>query len=106
MLDQNTAIALLTVTMEAGATVALVGDRAQLAAVGRGGVLDMAAQLRGRTFDLAAVQRSPHHAYAAVTFGMGYGTRPVEVFAPLTGLGHPPMRQSGDARLAHAHVRN
>ncbi len=37
MLDQDTAIALLTVTAEAGATVALVGDRAQLAAVGRGG---------------------------------------------------------------------
>ncbi|MFV0373074.1 AAA family ATPase, partial [Microbacterium sp.] len=47
MLDQDTAIALLTVTAETGATVALVGDRAQLAAVGRGGVLDMAAQLRG-----------------------------------------------------------
>ena len=34
ILDQDTAIALLTVTAEAGATVALVGDRAQLAAVG------------------------------------------------------------------------
>ncbi|MDR1152703.1 MAG: AAA family ATPase, partial [Bifidobacteriaceae bacterium] len=30
MLDQDTAIALLTITSEAGATVALVGDRAQL----------------------------------------------------------------------------
>ena len=53
MLDQDTAIAFLTVTAEAGATVAIVGDRAQLAAVGRGGVLDVAAQLRGRTFDMA-----------------------------------------------------
>lgn len=43
MLDQDTAHALLTITQEAGATVALVGDRAQLPAVGRGGVLDMAA---------------------------------------------------------------
>ncbi|MFV0373432.1 MobF family relaxase [Microbacterium sp.] len=39
MLDQDTAHALLTVTAEAGATVALVGDRAQLPAVGRGGAL-------------------------------------------------------------------
>ena len=45
MLDQDSAIALLAVAGEAGATVALVGDMAQLAAVGRGGVLDMAAAL-------------------------------------------------------------
>ena len=45
MLDQDTALALLTVADEHGATLALVGDRAQLAAVGRGGVLDIAAQL-------------------------------------------------------------
>ncbi|MEV8023281.1 AAA family ATPase [Microbacterium sp. NPDC080220] len=40
MLDQDTALALLTVADEAGATLALVGDRAQLPAAGRGGVLD------------------------------------------------------------------
>ena len=45
MLDQDTALALFTVAAEQGATVALVGDRAQLPAVGRGGVLDMAAQI-------------------------------------------------------------
>src|SRR5690606_22245367 len=52
MLNQDTALALFTVTAETGATVALAGDRAQLSAVGRGGVLAMAAQLRGRTFDM------------------------------------------------------
>src|SRR5699024_1657668 len=57
MLDQDTAHALLTVTAEAGATVALVGDRAQLPAVGRGGVLDMAAQIRGRTYDMTELPR-------------------------------------------------
>jgi hypothetical protein len=36
MLDQDTTRALLTITQEAGATVALVGDRAQLPAVGPG----------------------------------------------------------------------
>ena len=44
MLDQDTARALLTVADEAGARIALVGDRHQLAAVGRGGVLDHAAR--------------------------------------------------------------
>ena len=42
MLDQDTARALLTIADETGARVALVGDRHQLPAVGRGGVLDHA----------------------------------------------------------------
>ena len=45
MLDQDTASALLIVAAETGASIALVGDRAQLPAVGRGGVLDIAADL-------------------------------------------------------------
>ena len=44
MLDQDTARALLTMADEMGARVALVGDRHQLPAVGRGGVLDLAAR--------------------------------------------------------------
>ena len=43
MLDQDTARALLTIADEHHARLALVGDRHQLAAVGRGGVLDLAA---------------------------------------------------------------
>src|SRR4051812_9243298 len=42
MLDQDTARALLTVADECRTHLALVGDRHQLAAVGRGGVLDLA----------------------------------------------------------------
>jgi exodeoxyribonuclease V alpha subunit len=42
MLDQDTARALLTIADEHHARVALVGDRHQLPAVGRGGVLDLA----------------------------------------------------------------
>lgn len=87
MLDQDTAIALLTVTAEAGATVALVGDRAQLAAVGRGGALDMAAQIRGRTFDMAEVHRFTDPAYAEVTVRMREGRNPGRVFDRLTALG-------------------
>jgi hypothetical protein len=45
MLDQDTAGALLTVADECQARLALLGDRHQLAAVGRGGVLDLAAVL-------------------------------------------------------------
>src|SRR5205814_7200 len=42
MLDQDTALALLTVAEEHDARVALIGDRHQLPAVGRGGVLEHA----------------------------------------------------------------
>src|SRR6266545_6342613 len=42
MLDQDTARALLTIADETGARIAFVGDRQQLPAVGRGGVLDHA----------------------------------------------------------------
>ena len=44
MLDQDTARAILTLADETQARVALVGDRHQLPAVGRGGVLDLAAR--------------------------------------------------------------
>jgi thymidine kinase len=43
MLDQDTARALLTVADESRVRVAMLGDRHQLPAVGRGGVLDLAA---------------------------------------------------------------
>src|SRR6185437_7177595 len=42
MLDQDTARALLSIADETGARVALLGDRHQLPAVGRGGVLELA----------------------------------------------------------------
>ena len=54
MLDQDTARALLTIADEHHARVALVGDRHQLPAVGRGGVLDLAARW-------AAPGRVPRH---------------------------------------------
>src|SRR5690625_2295773 len=101
MLDQDTALALLTVTAEAGATVALVGDRAQLAAVGRGGVLDMAAHIRGRTFDMAEVHRFADPAYAEVTVRMRDGNQPGEVFEQLAGLGLIRLHDSGDETREH-----
>ena len=101
ILDQDTAIALLTVTAEAGATVALVGDRAQLAAVGRGGVLDMAARLRGRTFDMAEVHRFTDRAYADLTVRMRDGDNLGAVFDQLTALGLVRLHASNEDMREH-----
>ena len=86
MLDQDTAIALLTVTSEAGTTVALVGDRAQLPAVGRGGVLDIAAQIRGVTFDMTGLHRFTDPEYAALTLHLRGGNNPTEAFDRLQAM--------------------
>lgn len=87
MLDQDTAHALLTVTAEMGATVALVGDRAQLPAVGRGGVLDMAAQIRGRTYGMTELHRFTDPDYAVLTLAMRNRENPGEVFDHLARIG-------------------
>ncbi|WP_175986199.1 MobF family relaxase [Microbacterium tenebrionis] len=86
MLDQDTARALLTITAEAGATVALVGDRAQLPAVGRGGVLDMAAQIRGRTYDMSELHRFADAEYASLTLAMRDRANPGAVFDRLAAM--------------------
>ncbi|WP_256971525.1 MobF family relaxase [Microbacterium esteraromaticum] len=87
MLDQDTAHALLIVTAEAGATVAFVGDRAQLPAVGRGGVLDMAAQIRGRTYDMTELHRFADTEYAALTLTMRDRENASDVFDRLASMG-------------------
>lgn len=101
MLDQDTAIALFSVCAEAGATVALVGDRAQLAAVGRGGVLDMAAQLRGRTFDMTEVHRFTDPEYADFTLQMRDGRNPGAIFDQLAALGLVRLHVGGDELREH-----
>ena len=102
MLDQDTAHALLTVTAEAGATVALVGDRAQLPAVGRGGVLDMAAQIRGRTYDMTELHRFADAEYATLTLTMRDRENPGDVFDRLTGMGLVTLH--GDEERAREHI--
>ncbi len=87
MLDQDTALALLTVADEAGATLALVGDRAQLPAVGRGGVLDITAHLAGRVYDMTTVHRFTDPAYAALTVQMRRSEHPSLLFHRLHALG-------------------
>ena len=72
MLDQDTAQALLTVADETGARVAFVGDRHQLPAVGRGGVLDLAARWvdpEARA-DLDGVHRFADPEYAAISLAL------------------------------------
>jgi ATP-dependent exoDNAse (exonuclease V) alpha subunit len=97
MLDQDTACALLTVTHQAGATVALVGDRAQLPAVGRGGVLDMAAQIRGRAYDMTELHRFADPDYAALTLDMRDRENPGDVFDHLTAMGLVTLHDGDDA---------
>lgn len=99
MLDQDTALALLTIADERLANVALVGDRAQLTAVGRGGVLDMAAQLLPRVHQMTTVHRFVDPEYAALTVQMRRGDHPEDVFDRLYALGLVSIHKSPDAHL-------
>ena len=85
MLDQDTARAILTLADETGARVALVGDRHQLPAVGRGGVLDLAARwARPETVvPLDVVHRFTDPEYADLSLAMRTGVRAGEVFDAL-----------------------
>ena len=89
MLDQNTARALFTIADETGARVALVGDRHQLTAVGRGGVLDHAIAWAHPTavVTLEKVHRFIDPVYAALSRRMRNGDSPVEVFEELSRRG-------------------
>jgi exodeoxyribonuclease V alpha subunit len=75
MLDQDTARALLEIAQECAARVAFIGDRHQLPAVGRGGVLDLAAQHAGSEGSVALdlVHRFADPAYADISLAMRRG---------------------------------
>jgi conjugative relaxase-like TrwC/TraI family protein len=85
MLDQDIARALLTIADGAGARVALVGDRHQLPAVGRGGVLDHALAWAHPTavLSLETVHRFTDPDYAALSLKMRKGEDPEAVFESL-----------------------
>jgi len=102
MLDQDTARALLTVADEAGARVAFVGDRHQLPAVGRGGVLDHAARWADpdNQVTLEAVHRFADPDYADLTKLMRTGERPGDVFDALLERGDVVIHRSDVERLA------
>jgi conjugative relaxase-like TrwC/TraI family protein len=85
MLEQDTARALFAIADRAGATIALLGDRHQLPAVGRGGVLDLAvrwAPPEGH-LELESVHRFSDESYAALSLLMRTGEQSGEVFNAL-----------------------
>jgi hypothetical protein len=104
MLDQNTATALLTVAAETGASIALVGDRAQLSAVGRGGVLDIAADLATvsglEIHDLTGIHRFADPTYAAFTLDLRDGKRADQLFDRLQQFGLVRLHESTEAMHA------
>ncbi|WP_336033531.1 MobF family relaxase [Geodermatophilus sp. FMUSA9-8] len=118
MLDQDTARALLVLADEQQLRVALVGDRRQLAAVGRGGVLDLAAGAVDPPAHLALdeVHRftrtdptgavTPDEEYAALTLAMRAGDDPGAVFDALTARGqitvHPDLAALQEALVGLA----
>ncbi|MBW8767771.1 MAG: AAA family ATPase, partial [Geodermatophilales bacterium] len=99
MADQGTTLALLTLSDECQVRVALLGDRHQLPAVGRGGVLELAVgqvdadaylTLEGvhrfvRTD--AAGRTTPDTRYADLTLAMRIGDNPGRVFDALLARG-------------------
>ena len=102
MLDQDTARALLTIADEHGARIAFVGDRHQLSAVGRGGVLDLAARWADPEAVLAldTVRRFADPEYADLSLAMRAGSEPGEVFDRLTERGHVVVHTSEHERTA------
>ncbi|GAB3036504.1 MobF family relaxase [Parafrigoribacterium mesophilum] len=97
MLDQDSALALLQVVDEAGATVALIGDRAQLPAVGRGGVLDIATRLTPTVVDMTSLHRFADGAYAALTLELRYGRNPGIIFDRFNALGLIELHDTDEA---------
>ncbi len=73
----------------------LVGDRHQLPAVGRGGVLDLAARYAaGRHVEYGGVHRFTDPAYAELSLRMRSGARPGEVFDELLRRGEVVVHAS------------
>lgn len=107
MVDQDTARALLRLAAETRASVMLVGDRHQLPAVGRGGVLDLAVRYApDRVTQLDGVRRFADPAYAELSLRMRSGRSPGDVFDELVARGeivvHASDVQRNQKLAAHA----
>ncbi|WP_167350496.1 MobF family relaxase [Microbacterium arborescens] len=101
MIDQDTAHALVQIAEESGAALALVGDRAQLPAVGRGGVLDMAVAAYPTRLDLSDLHRFTDVEYAELTLQMRSRELPDELFDKLHARGNVAVHATmDDAREA------
>ncbi len=112
MLDQDTARALLVIADECQARVALLGDRHQLAAVGRGGVLDLAAKAADRVDSGACLNLESVHRftrtdaagatvrddeYAALSLAMRRSHDPGAVFDALLARGQVRLHRDAEA---------
>ncbi|HEV7206125.1 MAG TPA: MobF family relaxase [Jatrophihabitans sp.] len=116
MLDQDTARALLTLADEHRVRLAFVGDRHQLAAVGRGGVLDLAARwvdpaahlslyevhrfTRAHTDANGATVTVADTEYAQLSLSMRTGDDPDAVFNALLERGQVQVHPSDADRFA------
>src|SRR5665647_2481908 len=100
MLDQDTARALLVIADEHHTRLALVGDRHQLPAVGRGGVLDLAARWANPESCLAleTVHRFADPDYAELSLAMRTSQHPGGVFATLLARGQIRLHPSESER--------
>jgi conjugative relaxase-like TrwC/TraI family protein len=88
MLDQDTARGLFELADTTGADLDLVGDRHQLPAVGRGGVLDLAARYAPhRCVELDGVRRFTDPDYAGLSLRMRQGQNIDWVFDHLNDRG-------------------
>ncbi|WP_424937770.1 MULTISPECIES: MobF family relaxase [Bacteria] len=94
MLDQDLAHALITISDETGASLGFIGDRAQLPAVGRGGVLDIAVAASPRPLDLNEVHRFREEGYAELTIAMRNRTEPGALFDELHRRGNIVIHDS------------
>jgi ATP-dependent exoDNAse (exonuclease V) alpha subunit len=106
MVDQDTARALLRLADEVQAKLVLVGDRHQLPAVGRGGVLDLAIRYApDRVTRLDGVRRFADPAYAELSLRMRAGERPAEVFDELLRRGEIVVHASDVERTQKLALR-
>lgn len=96
MVDQDTALALLTIADEADARVAFMGDRHQLPAVGRGGVLDHAIGWAhpSAVVSMEDVRRFADPEYAKLSIAMRDGRRADAVFDRLLARGQVVVHSS------------
>lgn len=101
MLDQDSAVALMQIADVTGARLALVGDRHQLPAVGRGGVLDLACRYtKDSLVDLDSVRRFTDPEYAELSLRMRAGQRPEAVFDRLFTRGEIVVHASEVEQIA------
>jgi hypothetical protein len=102
MVDQDTALAVLTIADQAGAGVAFMGDRHQLPAVGRGGVLDHAIAWAhpSAVLSMQHVRRIADPEYAKLSLAMRDGRKAEAVFDRLVARGQVVVHASEAERTA------